>query len=887
MATPEPPVAFKDQCSILHDNVLYVYQPDAFQILPLKENATWSQEENGVSVTGATCVKGGVDGNGADPALYVVGGATNASTSNYSGLQRYSIAQKKWQTITPITAVTANRRNHGSVYLNASSSILIYGGTQNGDDGYSTETFLMLMYPPYRVQAYSSIAPPAIDPFLLQWDNDRAVMVGGSPTNQQIFTFHPDPGWLRWGVNLPSALPSPSTGQVSLQVLDDGTRILQTYYLNESPNRVTRNVLADPGQVVAPYGQTIGDQSSGNSRFFRRQQTTINNYPAYNNSYAPTQQRTDAVLATGGSLAAIVGGDANSSVAVFNTTGNTWVDPVALFGETQKPLTTSSSSTTSATATPTETPTQTSSAVATSSAAAAAAASDGQSNGLAILGGVLGGICGLAAILIILMLWLRSVKKRKRMEAASRNKQQPPYPNDKDFDKNGLEKTGSQPLSQQAQPMGRSPVPSAVISEPDSVAIFGARGEKQLDNQNSDNMQSYGGSKLNPNHPAINNNSGGFFKANNKTPMQISRPMLPDLGDYQDRPSIDLGKATPSTAPVLPPVGSTIQQKEEQRKTDEGWAKYFSEDPADKPRTQQDKIEPVRDSYAIVSPITPRFAEAQQSSPRPSTAKSSGGTGFWPGAGVPTPSSRAAKLPTRDSEGNLLNHSTVAMASPSLAVGHENPATRNMSVATPAQAKLSRADSISTDHSSHSSDDGYEDDEIDAYSDTRDSYQQNAWNPIGNTWSGPSQRPLRPPSVRIGASAFPPPPTNTSEKTMDSSGSGESSIPVFPMPAATLKRDANQPNFYNAVVHHPPTNPYANPYAHARRSSNTIHYNGGPPIQDYFGPPPDTATSQASTQKLPDSTDMSWLNLGTPAHHGASPANIHGASHAGDAKDPA
>lgn len=866
MASPEPLVAFKDQCSIIHDNILYVYSPDAFQILPLAENGTWSQEENGVSVTGAVCVAGGLDGNGNDPALYVVGGATNSSVSDYTGIQRYSITQKKWQTITPITAVTNNRLNHGAVYLNASSAILVYGGSQNGDSGYSTETFLMLMYPPYRVQAYSSIAPAVNKPYLLSWSNDQAVMVGGSPTNQQVFTFSPNPGWLQWGVTLPNALPDPSVGSVNLQALDDGSKILQTYYFNESPNRVARNVLADPGTVVAAYGQTIGDQSAGgSSRFFRRQ-ATFNTYPAYNNTDAPTEQRTGASLATGSSLVAVVGGDTNSTVAVFNSTGNTWVDSKALFGDFQQPLTVSSTST-SATPTPTSSPTRIASAAATSSTAAAAPKStDGQSNGLAILGGVLGGICGLAAILIIFLLWLRSVRKRKQAEAA---RKQDGYDKGK-----ALEKTSSTPLSQQAQPMGRSPVPSAVISEPDSVAIFGARGEKAVENQNRISAQNYGGSKLNPNHAANNSSVGGFFKSNNKTPIQISRPMLPDLGDYQERPSIDLGKATPSTAPVLPPVGASLQQKEEQRKTDEGWAKYFSEDPADKPQAAK-KVEPPRDSYAITSPspITDEFPDPRQSGSRPSTSK---GGGFWPGAGVPS-SQRATKLPLRDSAGNVLNHLTVAMASPNLAAGHENPQTRSLSVAAPAQAKISRVESISTNHSS---DDGYEDDDMDAYSDTRDSYQQNAWNPIGNTWSGPSQRPLRPPSVRIGASAFPPP-TNASEHTMDSSASGGSSIPAFPMPAATLKRnDADQPAFYNQVVQQPPTNPFKNPYAHARKSSNTMQYNGGPAVQDYFGPRPDTASTRPDSSKLPDNTDMSWLNLGTPAH-------VHGGSHMGDAKDPA
>ena len=857
MASPEPPVALKDQCSIIHNNTLYVYSPDALQTLPLRENATWTQEENGVSVTGAICVKGGIDGDGANPALYVVGGATNGTASGYSGLQRYSLLNKVWETITPISAVTANRINHGATYLNASSAILVYGGSQTGDAGYSTETFLMLMYPPYRVQAYSSIAPAVRQPFLLPWSDDKALMVGGGNGNQRTFTFHPDPGWVDLGVSLPVVLPDPATAQVNLQWLADGTRVLQTYYTNESPNRVTRNVLTNPGFVPAPYGQTIGDPTGTSSRLFRRQLIQAN-YPTYNSTNEPVEQRTGASLASNSDVVAIIGGDSNSTVSVFNATGNSWIDSKALFGDTQQPLTTSS--TTSATPTPTSSQTRTATSAASSTAAAAK--SDGnQTNSLAILGGVLGGICGLAAILIIALLWLRSIKRRKAGEVAARQKQNDaPYANDKPRNFPADNDGSLQPLSQQAQPMGRSPVASTVISEPDSVAIFGGKThEKSVEA----GEQSRGGSRLNPNHNA-NNSIGGFFKSNNKTPLSISKPMLPDLGNYQERPNIDLGKATPSAAPVLPAAAGVAspQQKMDQRKTDEGWAKYFQAD-----KNENKKV-------SETDPNSSLDDDPRRSGSRPSTAKGGSG-GFWPGSGVSS-SNRSTKLPLRDSAGNTLNHFAVTTASPSLAVGHSDPQARSLSVATPVQAKISSADSISTDNSS---DDGYEDDDIDAYSDGRDSYQHNAWNPIGNTWSGPSQRPLRPPSVRVGATAFPPP-TSHSEETTNTSGSGESSIPSFPMPAGGTRRsDPIDQYIGTSTVQAPPRDPYAPPssFAHARKSSNTFH-NGGAPVHDYFGPP-GTATTQGSG-KLTDSTDMSWLNLGTPAH-------VHGSPHSGESHDPA
>lgn len=855
MASPEPPVALKDHCSIIYDNTLYVYSPDAFQILPLKENATWAQEENGVSVTGAVCAKGGVDGDSANPALYVVGGVTNASTPDYSGIQRYSIRNKAWEIINPVSRVTANRINHGATYLNASSAILVYGGSQNGDTGYSTETFLMLMYPPYRIQAYPSIAPPVKQPFLLPWTEDKALMVGGGNGNQQAFTFHPDPGWVNLGVTLPVVLPDPSTAQVNLQWMADGTRVLQTYYTNESPNRVVRNVLTNPGFVPAPYGQTIGDATTGGpSRLFRRQ-LIRGDYPTYNSTNVPEEQRTGASLASNSELVAIVGGDSNSTVSVFNSTANSWVDPKALFGDTQKPLTTSSSTA----ATPTASQTRAASSAASSTAAASSG--DGQSNGLAILGGVLGGICGFAAILIIALLWLRSIKRRKAAEAAAQKKENDsPFPDDKPRHIAQDSDGGLKPLSHQAQPMGRSPVPSAVINDRDSLAMFsGKLNEKNFEAGG----QTRGASNLNPVHGANNSIGGGFFKSNNKTPMSISKPMQPDLGDYQETPNVDLGKATPSAAPILPPVAAVApsQQKADQRKTDEGWAKYFQAD-------KEEKKEP-ENKHAVPFEDDPR-----RSGSRPNTAKGSG-AGFWPGSGVPS-SNRSTKLPLRDSAGNTLNHATVATASPSLAVGHSDLQARSMSVAAPVEAKISSADSISTDHSS---DDGYEDDDIDAYSDSRGSYQNNTWNPIGNTWSGPSQRPLRPPSVRVGATAFPPP-TGYSDQTTNTSGSGGSSIPAFPMPAAGVGRaDATDQYIGTSTVQPPPRNSYVPPsaYAHARKSSNTF-YHGGPPVHDYFGPPA-TATSQGSG-KLPDSTDMSWLNLGTPAH-------VHGRPHSGESHDPA
>jgi len=835
-----------------------VYSPDAFQSLSLTKNATWVQQDNGVSVTGAVCVQGGIDGNNDDAALYIVGGTTNSTNSSYSGLQRYSFQNKTWETITPISAVTANRVNHGATYINASSAILTYGGSQNGNTGLSTETFLMLMYPPYRVQAYSSIAPPVTKPFVLPWTTDKAVMLGGSTTNEKVFTFHPDPGWVDLGVTLPNALPDSSLAQCNVQSLGDGSKILQTYYMNQSPNLVTRNVLLDAGMIPAPDGQTIGDSTISKSRRRQRRQLYQQNYPNYNSTNAPSEQRTGFSLATGDGLVAIVGGDTNSSVAIFNSSANSWVDTKAFFGATQTVLTASASSTSFTSSTSTSTPPLTATSPAVSSPIATTGGK-GQSSGLAILGGVLGGICGLAAILIIALLWLRSVKRRKAAEVAKKNDAESPYSEDKLRGGRGFEETGTKPLSKQAQPMGRSPVPSAVISERDSLAAFGGNNNSEKGTDPQSQSHSHGGSKLNPAH-VTNNTMGGIFKSNKNT-LNISRPMHPNLGDFTDRPSIDLGKATPSQAPALPPVALVSQQKVDQRKTDEGWAKYFT---TDNEKENDRSIQPRnRDTYGT----------DRTSISRPSIGKSGGG-GFWPGSGVPSSSSRSTKLPMRDSAGNVLNQYTVAMASPSLEPASNHAFARNM-VAAPAKAKFSSADSISTDHTS---DDGYEDDEIDAYSDYRGSkHQHDSWSPVGNTWSGPDQQSLRPPSVKVDALALSLP-SNTSQQTFNTSTSGGSSIPAFPLPNAKINRAGPESEHQftgTTTIEHPAPIHFATTIAttigHNRKSSNTLH--PGLPVQDYFGLPPNAALSRVSNGKIPDNTDMSWLNLGTPAHVHSSPRN--------------
>jgi hypothetical protein len=190
MGLPRPPVELTGSCSVVYNSTLYAFSPSGFQSIDLREGGTWTTLPTGVAVTGGACVKAVPNDDPKDAALYIVGGVVKDTTlTNYTGIQRFSFATQTWKWVSPVTPVTQNRQNHAAVYLNASSSILVYAGTQDGSDGLSSQTFLISTNPPYDVQAFTSNAPPGVSPMLLPWDESHAVMLGGkyrSPADSEM-----------------------------------------------------------------------------------------------------------------------------------------------------------------------------------------------------------------------------------------------------------------------------------------------------------------------------------------------------------------------------------------------------------------------------------------------------------------------------------------------------------------------------------------------------------------------------------------------------------------------------------------------------------------------------------------------------------------------------
>jgi len=405
MVLPTPPVPLKDHCSIIHDNVIYTYQVDAFQSLELKDGGTWTQLPMGVSTNGSACVQGTINN---DSAFIVVGGVTNTTTQKYDGLQHYSFTGKKWQTDNPLDSVATNRVCHGAAYLSQSSSILVYGGSQNSINEPSSQTFLMETTPPYNVQAFSSDAPPVAEPLILPWNATHALMLGGDPTNTKIFTFGLEEGWHQLNVSLPNGLKNPSKVQATILERSDGSKVLEIFDMSTSPNQVSSLLLQNATSTSQPT-KRAHSLSAYHPVKRRKRDTTLADRPAYNDTLAPQNSRNGFSLTSDPKTGLVVatGGYDQVPLAMFNETGNQWIDPNVFFGNESTP-------TPSSTVAPTASPSSTSAPAAASSSAAAAAGGHVRNKSLTILGGVLGGVFGFAILLVLALLLIRCCRKRRQ-----------------------------------------------------------------------------------------------------------------------------------------------------------------------------------------------------------------------------------------------------------------------------------------------------------------------------------------------------------------------------------------------------------------------------------------------------------------------------------------
>ena len=421
MAAPSPSVDLKHHCSAIYNNTLYTYQVDAFQSLVLEDGARWSSLPMGIAVNGSTCVQGSSSGQ---DSLYIVGGVTNSSTTEYSGLQRFIFGQQKWEECAPAVNVTTLRQYHGSAFLNASSSILIYAGSQDGIFAPSSQTFLVSTNFPFNVRAFSSDAPPVINPLMMPWNASHALMLGGDSQNKKLFTFGPDDGWQQLNVSLPDGLKDSTKVQAVIQSGNDGSKVLETFDTSVSPNQISTLLLQNPNSQGGsdPKSRTSSTPSSSSTsspppRQRPKRDTGLADRPAYNNTLAPQDVRNGFSLAQGPTgLVVASGGDTRNPVVLFNQNSNQWIDPGTFFGGV-----TANSHVQGPPEIPSSTPTSSLASTAATSTAQTSPSSTSSSTGPTptshrdptILGATLGAVFGTVALIILALLLIRCIRRRK------------------------------------------------------------------------------------------------------------------------------------------------------------------------------------------------------------------------------------------------------------------------------------------------------------------------------------------------------------------------------------------------------------------------------------------------------------------------------------------
>jgi hypothetical protein len=255
-------------------------------------------------------------------------------------------------------------------------------------------------------------------------DNNRAVVIGGSSNNQQIWTFGQDQGWVNMGTTLPQGIEYPNSTSCVIISGDDGSKVMEMFDLATTPNKVTNFVLiTDSGQPGAT-GQTVGNQQS----IKRKRDLSLTNWPTYNGTLAPTITRSDFRIAhSPDGILVITGGNTQVPIAMFDSKQNSWLNASAIIGTSQAIL--PSSSVVSPPPTPSNS-TSTSTYASITAAATTSAASTGiaRSKSLTVLGAILGAIFALAALLVIALVLLRWNKQKKKMERQS-------YVNEKNDDR--------------------------------------------------------------------------------------------------------------------------------------------------------------------------------------------------------------------------------------------------------------------------------------------------------------------------------------------------------------------------------------------------------------------------------------------------------------------
>ncbi|KAF9892567.1 hypothetical protein FE257_001676 [Aspergillus nanangensis] len=527
MIVPKPPRNLEGHCSVIHDNTLYTFSADGLFSIPLERNGTWSELSKGEPVSDAACVKGAVEGNNNQQALYVVGGSN--AKGDGPGLQRYSFQDQKWKTLDHaqpyISQKMSNRTSHKAVYLKSSSSLFIYGGQPDGQPIGSSDTFVINTAKPYNLLSFSSSTPANI-PILLPWNDRQAALVGGQVNATKIQLFDPDNGWQTSKASLANELPD--VVQCAIVQGSDQSKVLEAFDMSTAPNVVTSIALLNPGGKAARPGKLVGQSSPSRKR---KRDLTMKDFPTYDDSNASSSTRQQYSLAQGDNgLVVISGGGGTDSLTIFNQTSNSWVNATKLFygDKTQQEILGSLTS---------SSPTATSTGSSETSAPADSGSSDNNTG--TIIGATLGSILGFGALLLVILFFIKR-KKDSRMRSGQ----------DIDKDRLSFQDQGVEPLTQSAYPMAKSPAPLA-SSSVDSLAIFSGQMGEEKSPRSAGGLPAYAHKQ--------------YPKPSPLSTIQSSRDAASTPGGFDK--AIEAQDSLPRSRPG-------------DRRTDEGWGKYFQDNDA-------------------------------------------------------------------------------------------------------------------------------------------------------------------------------------------------------------------------------------------------------------------------------------------------------------------
>ena len=491
-------------------------------------------------------------------ALYIVGGSSNSS--DYAGLQRFTFADGQWETLRPTVAVTQNRLYHNAVYLNTSDSILVYAGTQDGSKHASSQTFTIQASEPYTVLAYQAIAPPAINPLLMQWSESKAIYIGGSDTNKKAMIFSPSTSWADSNATLAEPLYNTSNVKAVIVNADDASKTLYTFDMTVTPNGVNRTILVDgdgnpvenaePIEEVDKRGLWMEALEERSAVMEKRDNLTVADWPAYNDTLAPSSTRTSYSVAQDQSgLVVISGGNEEDVLCMFKARENCWANATATFSSKAQTLQGLGPSTTTSPSTASHT---------SASSTATASSAANPPFPVKILGAVLGSIVGIAVLLLGMLLLLRWRRKRRQYSDAGHQRRSSGIPDEKDnmdfLDRGMPQMSSARSFRGHEQQESQGSFSSMAI-------LMGRVGHKR------------GGDK----NGSLGSDSSSQFNKKYKTaiskPIPQERPFRPMALPSRDEKAIAFGE---ERAPTTRPRGSARGGRRGSTRRSSGWNRYWS-----------------------------------------------------------------------------------------------------------------------------------------------------------------------------------------------------------------------------------------------------------------------------------------------------------------------